>query len=283
MRGGVKINERPNNELETLEIELLLQGIYRYYGYDFRNYTMPYIQRRIKHRLQAENLPNVSSLQEKILHDPFVMKRLFEDFTVNVTEMFRDPDFFLSLRLNVVPALRSLNQIRIWQAGCSTGEESYSLAILLREEGLSDRIQIYATDLDEAALEQAQKGAFSIASMQKYTRNYLEAGGKKAFSEYYSVVGELAIFDPSLGHSIIFAQHDLVNDQSFNEFDLILCRNVMIYFNKQLQIHVHKLLYESLKTSGFLGLGSKEALTYTSEFPCYEPVDSKAKIFRKII
>lgn len=283
MKGGLKINDWPNDELEALEIELLLEGIYRYYGYDFRNYTTPYIQRRVRHRLQAENLQNVSSLQEHILHDPSIMQRLFEDFTVNVTEMFRDPDFFLSLRHNVVPALRKLDQIRIWQAGCSTGEESYSLAILLREEGLSNKIRIYATDLNETALEQARKGSFSIASMQKYTRNYLESGGKKAFSEYYTVEGALAIFDPSLANHIIFNQHDLVNDQSFNEFDLILCRNVLIYFNRQLQIQVHKLLYESLKPQGFLGLGSKEALTLTSWFPSYEPTDPKAKIFRKIV
>lgn len=283
MRGGPKINEDPNDELETLEIELFLEGIYRLYGYDFRNYSAPYIQRRVKHRLQAENLPNVSRLQEQVLHDSRVMKKLFEDFTVNVTEMFRDPDFFLSLRLNVVPALRKLDHIRIWQAGCSTGEESYSLAILLREEGLSNRIQIYATDLNDASLEKAQKGSVSIASMQKYTRNYLEAGGKKAFSEYYTVDVDRAIFDPSLAEQIIFAQHDLVNDQSFNEFDLILCRNVMIYFNKQLQSQVHKLLFESLKASGFLGLGSKEALTFSTWVPFYQPIDSKAKIFRKIV
>lgn len=283
MRGGLKINEKSNDELETLEIKLLLEGIFRYYGYDFRNYTAPYLQRRVKHRLQVENLPNVSRLQEHVLHDSRMMWKLFEDFTINVTEMFRDPDFFLSLRNNVVPTLKKLMHIRIWQAGCSTGEESYSLAILLREEGLSSKTQIYATDLNEATLEEAKKGSFPIASMQKYTRNYLEAGGKKAFSEYYTVNGDRVIFDPSLADSIIFAQHDLVNDQSFNEFDLILCRNVMIYFNKQLQEQVHKLLCESLKTSGFLGLGNKEGLIVSAPVPRYEVVDAKAKIFRKII
>lgn len=283
MRGGLEINEHINDELETLEIELLLEGIYRYYGYDFRNYTLSYLHRRVKHRLLAENLPSISRLQEEVLHNSRIMRRLFEDFTVNVTEMFRDPVFFQSLRTNVVPALKKLPYIRIWQAGCSTGEESYSLAILLREEGLLSKIQIYATDINETSLEKAQKGSFSIACMQRYTRNYLEAGGKKAFSEYYTVDGEQVIFDPSLAGSIIFAQHDLVNDQSFNEFDLILCRNVMIYFNKQLQKQVHKLLYESLKTLGFLGLGSKEAITFSARIPCYESVDSNAKIFRKII
>ncbi|AHF06800.1 CheR family methyltransferase [Desulfitobacterium metallireducens] len=283
MRGGLKISKPSNNELETLEIELLLEGIYRYYGYDFRNYTAPYLQRRVKHRLQVENLPSISRLQELVLHDPRMMRKLFGDFTINVTEMFRDPDFFLSLRINVIPTLKKLTRIRIWQAGCSTGEESYSLAILLREEGLASKVKIYATDINEATLEEAKKGSFPIASMQKCTRNYIEAGGKNAFSKYYMVDGEHVIFDPTLAESIIFAQHDLVNDQSFNEFDLILCRNVMIYFNKQLQKQVHRLLLESLKTSGFLGLGNKEALILSAQIPCYEPVDLKAKIFRKII
>ncbi|HVJ49021.1 protein-glutamate O-methyltransferase CheR [Desulfitobacterium sp.] len=282
MRGGLKISECPDEELETLEIELLLEGIYRYYGFDFRNYFSPYLHRRVKHRLQAENLPSVSRLQEQVLHDPGIMGRLFGDFTVNVTEMFRDPDFFLSLRRNVLPALKELTHVRIWQAGCSTGEESYSLAILLREEGLSSKTQIYATDLNEVSLEEAKKGSFPIASMQKYTRNYLLAGGKKAFSEYYTVDGDRVNFNSALSNNTIFAQHDLVTDRSFNEFDLILCRNVMIYFNKQLQKQVQNLLHESLKTSGFLCLGSKEGLTVSSQVQCYEPMDSNARIFRKI-
>lgn len=282
MIGGTKINEQ-DEELETLEIELLLEGIHNYYGFDFRNYNYPYLHRRMKHRLQAENLSSVSSLQDKVLHDPSIMVRLLDDLTINVTEMFRDPLFFLSLRQNVLPTLKERNHIRIWQAGCSTGEESYSLAILMQEEGLSRKTQIYATDLNEAVLEEAKKGSFPIAPMQKYTRNYLSAGGKKAFSEYYTVNGDRVHFNSTLADTIIFAQHDLVTDRSFNEFDLILCRNVLIYFNKQLQKHVHNLLHESLKTSGFLGLGSKEGLTFSSRVECYEPVDSVAKIFRKII
>lgn len=276
------VQKDPENELETLEIQLLLEGIYQYYGFDFRNYSFPYIRRRVRHRIQAENLVNVSSLQEKVLHDPLTMKKLLGDISISVTEMFRDPSFFLSLRNNVLPLFSSQSRIRIWQAGCSTGEESYSLAILLREEGLLNKTRIYATDINDQSLEKAQKGVFPINTMQYYTRNYLSAGGRKDFSEYYTVEGERVLFSPSLTKNILFAQHNLVTDTSFNEFDLILCRNVMIYFNKALQKRVHKLLYASLSKSGILGLGSKEGLTVSPHLTCYEPIDQFEKIYRKI-
>lgn len=276
------VQKDPENELETLEIQLLLEGIYQYYGFDFRNYAFPYIRRRVKHRIQAENLVNVSSLQEKVLHDPLTMKKLLGDISISVTEMFRDPSFFLSLRNNVLPLFSSQSRIRIWQAGCSTGEESYSLAILLREEGLLNKTRIYATDINDQSLEKAQKGVFPISTMQYYTRNYLSAGGRKDFSEYYTVEGERVLFSPSLTKNILFAQHNLVTDTSFNEFDLILCRNVMIYFNKALQKRVHELLYASLSKSGILGLGSKEGLTVSPHLTCYEPIDQFEKIYRKI-
>ncbi len=290
--GGIDINELSHsskdkqedlkNELEILEIKLLLEGIYRYYGFDLRNYAFPYIRRRIMHRIQAENLVNVSSLQEKVLHDPLTMKRLLGDVSISVTEMFRDPSFFLSLRKNIFPLFGNQPRIRIWQAGCSTGEESYSLAILLREEGLLNKTRIYATDINEISLEKAQKGIFSISNMQYYTRNYLSAGGKKAFSEYYTVDGESVRFNPSLKENILFAQHNLVTDTSFNEFDLILCRNVLIYFNKSLQKHVHELLYSSLSKSGILGLGSKEGLTVSPHRESYKSIDKVEKIYQKI-
>lgn len=283
MRRGLKINKHPDDELETIELQLLFEGIYRYYGFDFRNYTFPYLQRRVKHRLQTENLPSVSRLLEKVLYDSSIMDRFFQDLTINVTEMFRDPQFFLSLRLNVIPLLQDLDQIRVWQAGCSTGEESFSLAILLHEEGILHKTKIYATDLSEASLEKAQKGSFPIAPMQHYTRNYLQAGGKHAFSEYYSVDGDRVQFSPLLSNPIIFAQHDLVTDKSFNEFDIILCRNVLIYFNKPLQKQVHSLLHESLKKSGFLALGTREGLSFSARAHSYEPIDSKNRIFQKIL
>jgi chemotaxis protein methyltransferase CheR len=290
--GGIKINEfsyptwdnqkKLGDELETIEIELLLEGIYRYYGFDFRNYSFPCMQRRIKHRMQAEDLPNISDLQKKVLHDPLTMKRLFGDFSIGVTEMFRDPEFFLSLRNTVIPQLKERSRIRIWQAGCSTGEESYSLAILLREEGVLDKTRIYATDINENYLEKARKGIFPLKNMQSYTRNYLISGGKKAFSEYYTVVGESVYFDSTLNNNMLFAQHNLVTDTSFNEFDLIICRNVLIYFNKSLQKRVHELIYGSLIMSGFLGLGSKEGIAFSPNATCYEPIDPNEKIYRKI-
>ncbi|WP_425808051.1 CheR family methyltransferase [Desulfitobacterium sp. Sab5] len=264
-------------------MQLLFEGIYRYYGFDFRNYTLPYLQRRVRHRLQTEQLPNISRLLEKALYDSNLMERFFKDLTINVTEMFRDPSFFLSLRLNVLPELKKMDRVRIWQAGCSTGEESFSLAILLEEEGILQKTKIYATDLSETSLNIAQKGSFPIAPMQQYTRNYLHAGGKQAFSQYYKVSGDRVQFLPSLADHIIFAQHDLVTDQSFNEFDLILCRNVLIYFNKLLQKKVHSLFYESLRPSGFLALGSKEGLSFSARAHYYEPVDIKNKIYQKIL
>lgn len=271
-----------NTELEKIEIELLLDGIYRFYGFDFRNYVFPSIRRRIWHRIHAEKLPSISALQDKVLHDSGAMERLFADFSINVTEMFRDPSFFRSFRMNVVPLLRDYHDIRIWHAGCATGEEVYSMAILLHEEGLYDRTRIYATDMNELALKTAEKGAFPLNRMQLYTKNYMHAGGSKAFSEYYTATPESAIFHPFLRENVTFAQHNLVSDGSFNEFQVIICRNVMIYFNKLLQSHVHNLIYESLSSSGILGLGNKEGIIFTGNTDCYEEIDANEKLYRKI-
>lgn len=270
------------DELEEIEIKLLLEGVFQFYGFDFRNYAFPCVRRRVWHRIHAENLKSVSALQEKVLHDPPTMKRLFNDLSIHVTEMFRDPSFHLSFRTKVIPLLRPLPQIRIWTAGCSTGEEPYSMAILLREENLLDKTRIYATDMNETFLENAKHGVFPLERMQQYTRNYLQAGGKRAFSEYYTVNDEMAKFDPSLASPIVFAQHNLVTDTSFNEFDVIICRNVLIYFNKKLQSRVHTLFYESLSPTGFLGLGSKEGLPFSLLDHYYEAVDSGEKIYRKL-
>ncbi|WP_051186009.1 CheR family methyltransferase [Neobacillus bataviensis] len=267
--------------IETIEIDLLLEAIYRYYGYDFRNYARPFIQRRILHRVQKENLTSISALQEKILRDPIVMKGLFSDFSINVTEMFRDPSFFKSLRINVVPLLRDYPEIRIWHVGCSTGEEVYSMAILLQEEGLYEKTKIYATDLNTSVLERAKKGIFSLADMQLYTKNYLVAGGTRAFSEYYKVVADQVVFHSELQKNVVFAEHNLVTDSSFHEFDLIICRNVLIYFNKCLQNDVHQLLYESLSLSGFLGLGKREGIRFTRYGDCYEEFNGAERLYRK--
>jgi chemotaxis protein methyltransferase CheR len=269
-------------ELEKIEIEILLEAIYRHYGYDFRNYVFSSIRRRVRYRMKTENLSSVSGLQEKVLHDPKMMEKLFIDFSINVTEMFRDPDFFLSFRRQVIPVLKEYPYIRIWHAGCSSGEEVYSMAILLHEEGLLKQSRIYATDINETVLKTAKKGIFPINKMQAYTKNYLKAGGTKAFSEYYSVKQDQVMFHSALSENVIFAQHNLVTDGSFNEFHVIICRNVMIYFNKELQNHVHQLFYQSLCRSGFLGLGNKEGITFTNQAKYYEEIDSAEKIYQKV-
>ncbi|WP_160723674.1 CheR family methyltransferase [Bacillus sp. USDA818B3_A] len=267
--------------LQKLEIELLLEAIYRHYGYDFRNYSAPFLERRILNRMAAENLRTVSGLQEKILHEPLFMERFFYDFSINVTEMFRDPSFFRTFRNKVIPSVREYPAIRIWHVGCGSGEEVYSMAILLHEEGILEKTKIYATDINPINLEKAKQGFFPLEKMKLYTTNYIQSGGEKAFSEYYSVKNEQVVFDSFLKRNIEFFQHNLVTDHSFNEFHIIICRNVMIYFNKGLQNHVHQLLYESLFYSGFLGLGKREEIRFTDYAKYYEVLHSEEKLYRK--
>jgi chemotaxis protein methyltransferase CheR len=268
-------------EVEKIELEMLLETIYRYYGYDFREYALPFIQRRVAQRVRKEKLFSISGLQEKVLRDPRVMHKLFADFSINVTEMFRDPLFFKTLRTKVIPMIKEQKHIKVWHVGSSTGEEVYSMAILLYEEGIYDKTKIYATDIDTGNLEKAKRGIFSIDGMQRYTQNYFEAGGKRAFSEYYKALGEQVVFHHFLKENILFAQHNLAMDHSFNEFDIIICRNVLIYFNKSLQNKVHQLLYESLRIKGFLGLGQREGIRFTSYGNCYEEFESAEKLYRK--
>jgi chemotaxis protein methyltransferase CheR len=269
-------------DLERVEIELLLEGIYRQYGYDFRQYAYGSIRRRLWRRVYGEKVQTLSGLQERVLHDPAAMDRLLLDLSVNVTSMFRDPSFYLAFRRIVVPALRTYPFIRIWNAGCSTGEETYSVAILLEEEGLLERSRIYATDINQAVLDRAREGRFPIERMRDFTENYIASGGRRAFSEYYLTSGEAARFSPGLVEQVVYAQHNLVSDRSFNEFNVILCRNVMIYFSKALQDHVHGLLYDSLVNFGILALGQKEAIKFTCHEDDYEELDRHAKVYRKI-
>ncbi|THE10939.1 protein-glutamate O-methyltransferase CheR [Bacillus timonensis] len=276
------IESRTSSELEKIEIELLLQGLYKWCGYDFRSYAYNSIRRRILHRVEAEKLSSVTGLLEKILHDSACLRRLIGDFSINVTEMFRDPLFFLDFREKVVPLLRTYPSIRIWHAGCSTGEEVYSMAILLLEEGLYEKTKIYATDIDAEALKVAKSGRYPIENMKKYTKNYLQSGGHNAFSDYYTVKDSRVKFHSQLSKNIVFAQHNLVTDQSFNEFHVILCRNVLIYFNKELQKRVHKLFYESLAMFGILGLGDKETIYYTDKQDFYEEISPKQKLYKKV-
>lgn len=270
------------NELEDIEIQLLLEGVFLYYGFDFRNYAMASLKRRIWNTIRAENLTSVSALQERVLHDPACMERFLLGLSVNVTSMFRDPSFYIAFRSKVVPLLRTYPFIRIWHAGCSTGEEVYSMAIVLLEEGLYHRCRIYATDMNEVVLRKAKAGIFSLNLMQDYTQYYVRAGGKRAFSEYYTAAYEGAIFRSSLKEHVVFSPHNLATDASFNEFNVILCRNVLIYFNQTLQKRVHQLLYESLGMFGILGLGRQETIFTTPYEQHYEELEGQEKIYRRV-
>ncbi|NMG19977.1 CheR family methyltransferase [Brasilonema bromeliae] len=269
-------------QLEDIEIQLLLEGIHRYYGFDFRNYALASIKRRIWNIIRAEGLTTISGLQEKVLHHPECMERFLCSLSVNVTTMFRDPNFFLTFRQKVVPILRTYPFIRIWHAGCSTGEEVYSLAILLHEEGLYHRCRLYATDINEMVLKKAKAGIYPLDAMQDYTQQYLQAGGKKAFSEYYTAAYDHAIFSSCLKENMVFSQHNLATDNSFNEFHIIFCRNVLIYFNKILQERVINLFHESLVPFGILGLGRQETLRFTPHERDYEELEGGEKLYRRI-
>jgi len=268
--------------LERIEIELLLEGVFRQYGFDFRSYAYASIRRRLWKRIAADGLSSVSELQAAVLHDAAAMERLLFDLSVSVTSMFRDPGFYQVFRRDVVPLLRTYPFIRVWHAGCSTGEEVYSTAIVLEEEGLLDRTRIYATDINDAVLARARDGIFALNRMQEYTENYIRAGGRRSFSEYYTAKYDGALFSPALTRTAVFSQHNLVTDGSFSEFNVIFCRNVLIYFDRDLQHRVHALFYDSLATFGILALGSKESLRFSQYEPCYEKLHPREKLYRKI-
>jgi chemotaxis protein methyltransferase CheR len=272
----------PSPDLERIELGLLLEGIYQHYGFDFRGYAWASLKRRLWRRAHAERLASISALQERVLHEPAAMERLLADLSINVTSMFRDPSFYLAFRERVVPLLHTYPFLRIWNAGCSTGEETYSLAILLREEGLYDRVRIYATDLNDTVLDMARTGRFPLDRMRGYTENYIRAGGRESFSLYYEADGDRARFDPALLDQVVFAQHNLVSDGAFNHFNVIVCRNVMIYFGKSLQNRVHDVFYESLEPFGVLALGHKESIRFTEHEDCYEELDAGEKLYRKV-
>jgi chemotaxis protein methyltransferase CheR len=268
-------------DLEKIELDCLLEAVYRRYGFDFREYAPASLRRRVKRRVKLEELPSISALQERLLREPEVMHRLLLDLSINVTAMFRDPSFHLAFRSKVVPLLRTYPFTRIWVAGCSTGEEVYSLAILLEEESLYERARIYATDINEEVLERARLGVFPLAKMQDYTRNYIAAGGKRSFSDYYTSAYDGAAFDRSLMHNVVFAQHNLATDRSFNEFHVIVCRNVMIYFERGLQKRVFDLFDESLARLGILALGHKESLRSSGLAEKYAELDGAERLYRK--
>jgi chemotaxis protein methyltransferase CheR len=284
---AVQVEHQPSSpegrlETEALELQLLLEGVYRQYGFDFREYAPASLKRRVWRRVQAEQAGTIAGLLERVLHDADVMERLLLDLSINVTSMFRDPTFYIAFREQVVPLLRTYPFTRIWIAGCSTGEEVYSLSILLHEEGIYDRTRIYATDINETVLERAREGVFPLEKMREYTENYIRAGGTRSFSEYYLAKYERALFDRALTENVVWAPHNLVQDRSFNTFNAILCRNVMIYFDRELQNRVHQLFYESLERFGMLALGHKESIRFTGVENAYEELDVRERLYRKV-
>jgi len=269
--------------LEDLELQLLLQAIRARYGFDFLDYAKASMKRRVHQAMLSEpDVKTISSYQDRILHDHEVMARFLDSVSVTVTGMFRDAGFYKVLREKVVPWLKEQPLIRIWHAGCSSGEEVYSMAILLHEEGLLERSRSYATDINQRVLEVGKEGIFPIKFMREHTVNYQNSGGKASLSDYYTAHYDSVKLREFLGRNIVWAQHNLVTDGSFNEFHLIFCRNVMIYFNRTLQDRVHRLIFHSLSPGGYLGLGRAESLLETPHEDHYVAIDRTEKIYRKL-
>jgi len=263
------------------ELNELLQSIRCVYGYDFTEYAEASVKRRVEHFMKNNKVLSIRALGRMLLQDETVVEKFVREITVNVTEMFRDPAFYKSLRENIMVRLATYPFIKVWIAGSSTGEEIYSIAILLKEEGLLERSIIYATDINQGALQTAKEGVYPIGNMKGYTTNYIKAGGRHSFSDYYTAKYDSALLDRSLKQNIVFSVHNLTVDKSFNEFQLILCRNVLIYFNQRLQSKVIDLFYESLCPFGFLALGNKESILFSDKKKMFEDVDKKERIFIK--
>lgn len=267
--------------MQDNDIEILLNDLFEVYGYDFTDYSKASIRRRVNRLFTLDRFLSFAEFRYKIKYDPEYLKRFVEQITVTVTEMFRDPLFYKALREHILPVLGTYPFIRIWHAGCSSGEEVYSMAILLKEANLLHKSLLYATDINPEVLDRARKGIFPLVQMKQYSENYILSGGKKEFSGYYTAIYDKVLFDESLREKMIFSTHNLVSDRSFNVFQLILCRNVLIYFDKDLQSRVFDLFEESLENLGYLALGSKETLRFSTIAPRFKQVD-KEKIWRKI-
>lgn len=268
-------------ETERIELRLLLEGIYQKYGYDFRNYSLAHLKRRAEYRLTLSGLPSISHLQHALLYDKDMFLAFLQDLSINVSEMFRDASFYLALRESVLPRLGTYPFFKIWHAGCSAGQEAYSMSILLHEAGMRERGQIYATDFNRQVLEQARKAEFSLSQIKEYTHNYQKSGGTNSFADYYTARGDKATLQSFLQERILFSEHNLVTDRVFGEMHLIVCRNVLIYFDRDLQDMVLGLFLDSLCPGGFLCLGSKESLKFSARMDMFEAVLEKEKIFRK--
>jgi chemotaxis protein methyltransferase CheR len=264
-----------------IELRLLLEALYAKYSHDFRDYSGASIKRRVQHALLQFGCATISELQSRVLHDAQAFQQLLEILTIPFTEMFRDPAYWLALREHVVPVLHTYPSLKVWVAGCSTGEEVLSLAIVLHEEGLLERAIVYATDINTVALDKARQGIYPLSTLRQHTANYQRSGGRAAFSDYYSAAYGAARFDPALVRNVTFADHSLATDNVFSETHLVSCRNVLIYFNRALQNRALGLFHESLCRRGFLGLGSKESLDFSHYAERFEVVARKERLFRK--
>lgn len=264
-----------------IELRLLLDAIYLKYYYDFRGYAGASLKRRLRAAMTRFNCQTLTQLQERVLHDPASFPLLLDYLTVQVSEMFRDPSYFRALREQVVPLLRTYPSLKLWVAGCSTGEEVYSLAILLREEGLLERTLIYATDINTEALKKAEAGVYDVERVAGFTENHRRSGGKSSLSDYYTAAYGHAMFDKSLRKHIVFSDHSLATDSVFAEVQLVSCRNVLIYFNRELQDRTLRLFADSLCRKGFLGLGSKESLRFSASASAFTELSREERIFQK--
>lgn len=269
------------DKTEEIELRLLLDAIYQKYHYDFRGYAMASVRRRMKQAQEHFKCRSYSMLQDKVLHDEAIFPEMLSYLTIQVSEMFRDPSYFKSLRENVVPHLRTYPSLKVWIAGCSAGEELYSMVILFREEGLEDRTIFYATDINPDALAAAEKGIYGLDRIALFSKNYQESGGKTSLSDYYSAAYNRAIFDKSLRKQVVFSDHSLASDAVFAEMQLISCRNVLIYFTRELQDRAVGLFTDSLGHNGFLGLGSKENLHFSNHARRYTDFDRGQRVYRK--
>ncbi len=268
-------------ECDDLEIELLLQAVFQVYGYDFRHYAKESLHRRVKNLLVREKKQFISELTCEIIHDRYFFDRFLQEMSITVTEMFRDPKLFSLLKEFVISKLQTYPSINIWIAGCATGEEAYSVAIFLQEAGLLERTRIYATDYNNHSLAIAEKGIYPLKDIRKYSENYLVAGGQNSFSDYYHQKYDGALFDSALREKITFAHHNLMKDESFAQMHLVLCRNVMIYFDKQLKDRVLNVIDESLVQRGFLMLGDRESLVHSNIFDKFEVMSPRSRIYQK--
>src|SRR3954452_10103695 len=279
MAGTIKMDTQIN--ITEDELEEVLQLLLHQYGYDFTNYSHASLRRRILHFMNTQLLASVYDLKFKLINQKNIFIQLLQTITINVTDMFRDPSFYKALRDKIFPQLATYPLIKIWHAGCATGEEAFSLAILLHEENLLNRCRIYATDLNSVNLTKAQKGIIPLANMKEHSQHYYEAGGKDHFSNYYTAKYDHVLINKELRTNIVFSHHNLVTDNVFNEFQLILCRNVLIYFEPVLQNKVLNLLYNSLSPLGFLAIGLKESLLFSDLNSKFENVLPSLKIFKR--